>query len=313
MDKIRAIIVDPALKERFAIREVDPPVLTPNQARVQVKATSLNRGEVMRSFRQQETLRLGWDLAGIVDQPAQDGSGPKAGARVVGLLNSGAWAELVAVPVNSLAVLPDEVTFQQAATLPVAGLTALMALDFCGPLLGRKVLVTGASGGVGDFAIQIACQSGAFVVGMVKQPRNKESVLKIGAHQVVASEDGSGTAEFGPYDVIADALGGKALSIVFTQLAPFGICVTYSSGLTGTDVAFSSQRVAPGARLYFLRVFQEILRQSPSVGLARLARLIAEGKLRPTIAVEAAWTGIAEVARRLMDRDYNGKAVLTLD
>jgi NADPH:quinone reductase len=313
MDKIKAIIVDPALKERFAIREVEPPALASNQARVQVKTTSLNRGEVIRAFRQQETIRLGWDLAGVVDQPAQDGTGPKAGSRVVGLLNPGAWAEQVAVPTNALALLPDDVSFQQAATLPVAGLTALMAFDKAGPLLGRNVLVTGASGGVGDFAVQIARQSGAHVVGLVKQPRYKESVLSIGAHQVVASEDGAEAAEFGPYDVIVDALGGKALSTVFTQLAPFGICITYSSGLTGTDVSFSSRSVASGARLYFFLIFRELTREPASPGLGRLARLVAEHKLNPTIAVETSWKDIAGIAQRLMDRDYNGKAVLMID
>ena len=313
MDKIKAIVADPAITERLAIREVEPPGLTSNQALVRVKAVSLNRGEVMRAFRQQEVLHLGWDLAGTVDQPAQDGSGPQAGTRVVGLLRSGAWAELVAVPTNALAVLPDEVTFQQAATLPVAGLTALLAIDKSGPLLGRKVLVTGASGGVGDFAVQLARQSGAYVVGLVGQSRFKDSVLKIGAQQVVASEDGSAAAEFGPYDLIADALGGKALSTVFTQLAPNGICVTYSSGLTGTDLAFSSRSVPAGARLYFLLIFQELQREPASVGLGRLARLVADGKLHPSIAVEASWKDIAKIARRLMDRDYSGKAVLTVD
>jgi NADPH:quinone reductase-like Zn-dependent oxidoreductase len=313
MGKIKAIIADPALTERLTIREVDSPALASNQALVQVKAFSLNRGEVMRAFRQQEVTQPGWDLAGIVAQPAADGSGPQAGARVVGLLRSGAWAERVGVPTNALAVLPVEVSFQQAATLPVAGLTALLALDKGAPLLGRKVLVTGASGGVGDFAVQLARQSGAYVVGLVSQSRYTDSVLKIGAHQVVASADGSSAAQFGPYDLIADALGGRALSIVFTQLAQNGICITYSSGLTGTDVAFSSRSVPAGARLYFLLVFQELLREPASFGLGRLAQLVADGKLHPTIEVEASWKDIAGIAKRLIDRDYSGKAVLTID
>ena len=75
------------------------------------------------------------------------------GARVVGLLPSGAWAELVAVPTNSLAELPESVSFELAATLPVAGLTALYALETGGGLIGRSVLVTGASGGAGNFGI----------------------------------------------------------------------------------------------------------------------------------------------------------------
>src|SRR5207247_11345890 len=83
-------------------------------------------------------------------------SGPRVGARVVGLLPEGAWAERVAVPTHALAALPDKVTFAQAATLPVAGLTALYALAKRGPLLGRRVLVTGATGGGGYFADQLA-------------------------------------------------------------------------------------------------------------------------------------------------------------
>ncbi|HEX8261079.1 MAG TPA: hypothetical protein VF558_12380 [Rubrobacteraceae bacterium] len=103
----------------------------------------------------------GWDLAGTVERTAADGTGPRAGARVVGLLPSGAWAELVAVPTNSLAELPESVSFELAATLPVAGLAALYALEKGGGLIGRSVLVTGASGGVGNFGIQLARLSGA--------------------------------------------------------------------------------------------------------------------------------------------------------
>jgi NADPH:quinone reductase-like Zn-dependent oxidoreductase len=83
--------------------------------------------------------------------------------------------------------------------------------------------------------------------------------------------------------------------------------------LTGTDVAFSSRSVPAGARLYFLLVFQELLREPASVGLGRLARLVAEGKLHPTVEVEASWTDIAGIAQRLIDRDYSGKAVLMID
>src|SRR4030095_4755915 len=93
--------------------------------------------------------RPGWDLAGVVERSAADGSGPAVGERVVGFLPEGAWAQRVVVPSNALAELPDKVTFSQAATFPVAGLTALHALDEGGPLLARRVLVTGATGGGG--------------------------------------------------------------------------------------------------------------------------------------------------------------------
>ncbi len=313
MNKIKAILSDPSSPERLVIGEVEPPDSKPDQALVRVQALSLNRGEVMRSFRQQEMFRPGWDLAGTVEQAAADGSGPRAGARVVGLLRSGAWAERVAVPANALATLPDNVSFQQAATLPVAGLTALLALEKGGSLLGRKVLVTGASGGVGDFAVQLACLSGAEVVGLVHQADHKEAVLKAGAQNVVVSDYGVEAKELGPYDLIADALGGPGLSTVFPLLAPNGLCVTFSGALTGSDIAFSSRGIPTGARLLFLLIFQEVQREPASVGLARLARLIALGKLHPTIEVEASWKEIASVAKGLLDRKFSGKAVLTIE
>ena len=96
---------------------------------MRVAAISLNRGEVRRAMSAEAGWRPGWDLAGTVERAARDGSGPPSGSRVVGFLASGAWAEAAAVPTRALAVLPDAVTFVQAATLPVAGLTALYALE----------------------------------------------------------------------------------------------------------------------------------------------------------------------------------------
>jgi NADPH:quinone reductase len=278
-----------------------------------VAAISLNRGEVRRAQTSSEAgFRPGWDLAGTVERAAADGPGPPEGSRVVGLLDSGAWAELVAVPTRSLAPLPDGVSFAQAATLPVAGLTALYALEQpAGGLLGKSVLITGASGGVGLFACRLARISGARVVGVIRQPDRVALVREAGAHEMVVGEGASGAGEHGPYDLILESLGGDALSSALTMLATGGTCVTF--GVTsGVEATFDVRRfyLTGGATIYGFIIFHEILTRPAGAGLSRLLRLVAEGSLEPRIELEAPWEEIGDVAARLTARHYAGKAVL---
>jgi NADPH2:quinone reductase len=290
---MRAIVVDSQAAGRLALRDVDEPTPAPGEALVKVAAISLNRGEVRRVGAATDGWRPGWDLAGTVERQAADGSGPPAGTRVVGILNPGAWAERVAVPTTMLAALPDSVSFAQAATLPVAGLTALYTLEKGGSLAGKRVLITGASGGVGHLAVQLARLMGASTVaGIIRQERHAAAVRQAGAHHVVASEDGCAAAPFGPYDHAIDSVGGPLLPGVLASLAPNATCVAFGiSG--GTEVTFNLQAFYPA-----------------SGGLARLARLVAEGRLTPHIEVEAPWTEIGSLAPRLANREFPGKGVL---
>jgi NADPH:quinone reductase-like Zn-dependent oxidoreductase len=255
--------------------------------------------------------RPGWDIAGTVEQAAADGSGPKVGERVVGLLPVAAWAEVVAVPTENLAVLPDEVSFAQAATLPVAGLTALYVLEVGGPILDRNVLITGASGGVGHFAVQIARTAGARITALVHQERSAAVAEGAGAHRVIVSADGSEAAAFGPYDLIAESVGGAVLGNALAMIAPNGTCVTFGP-TSGAQIAFDVSRfyMVGGTSLRGFFLFHEIRSKPARDGLARLARLVAEGQLRTPIAVEASWTEIGAYARQLQERRYSGKAVL---
>lgn len=310
---IRAVVVDPAAPGRLAIREVAPPRPFSSEAVVRVEAISLNRGELRRAMGAEAGWRPGWDLAGTVEAAAADGSGPPAGTRVVGFLGSGAWAERLAVPTSALAVLPESVSFAQAATLPVAGLTALYALEKAGSVLGRTVLITGASGGVGHFAVQLARAAGARVVGLVRQPPHATPVREDGAHEVVVGEGAAAAAPHGPFDLVIDSVGGRTLSQALGMLAPGGLCVA----LGASEAAETTFNVAEffrtgAARLYGFILFHEVKTQPAGVGLARLLRFIEEGRLRPRIAVEAPWSEIGDVARQLLDRRFPGKAVLHL-
>ena len=310
---MRAVLVDKGAPANLSLGELEEPRPAPSEALVRVAAISLNRGEVTAPrWPSPASTRAGTSPARS-SEPAADGTGPRAGARVVGFLASGAWAELAAVPTNSLAELPENVSLEQAATLPVAGLTALYTLEKGGGLIGRSVLVTGASGGAGHFAVQLARLSGARVVALVRREEREQLVREAGAHQIVVGEDAEGAERFGPYHLVLESVGGKVLGDAMGMLTPGGVCVTFGAS-GGTEASFDvrSFYLAGGAKLYGFILFHEVLAHPASDGLSRLSRLVAEGRLTPLVSVVAPWEEIGDVAQRLLDRGYTGKAVLTV-
>lgn len=313
---MKAVVVRPNTPAKLNIEDVDAPQVLPSEALVRVHAVSLNRGEVRRAFAATEGgMRPGWDLAGVVEQAAGDGQGPKAGTRVVGFKPSGAWAEQVAVPANALAALPDTVSFAQAATLPVAGLTALLALKKGGLLLGKRVLVTAATGGVGDFAVALAAFAGAHVTAHVRRAAQAAFAQSSGAHNVAIGESlAQAAGEYGPFALILDSVGGQTLTDALALLDVDGTCVNFGT-TAGNQVTFDASKFygTGGASLLGFILFHEVtLGEPPSAGLSTLVALVAEGHLKPQISVQASFTEIAQVSQDLVDRKYAGKAVLHL-
>ena len=293
-----AVVVDPEAPGRLVIRPVPQPTANRDEALVRVHAISLNRGEVRRSGNAAAGWRPGWDLAGVVERAAADGQGPAVGARVV-------------VPRNALAELPDKVTFSQAATFPVAGLTALHALGKGGPLLGKRVLVTGATGGVGDFAVQLARLAGAHVTASVRRADQASTVRQLGAHDVVVGDTIAPTPK---YDVIIESVGGKTLGTALAALQRGGVCVTLGVSAS-SEVTFDARDffVTGRSTLYGFYLFTEFVGEPASVSLRRLADLVAAGQLAPHIRLERPWKEISQVAQDLMARRFPGKAVLLVD
>ena len=307
---MRALVAS-ATPPHAELADVPDPRPREDEALVEVRAFSLNRGETRRLESLEPGTLIGWDVAGVVLTAAADGSGPPAAARVVGMMGpgGGGWAERAAVKTELLAELPSGVSFEQAATLPVAGLTALRSFEIAGFVLGKRVLVTGASGGVGRFAIQLGKHAGAHVTAMA---RRTNGLTSLGADEVISSLEPEGPE----FDVIVDAVGGPVLGAAISRVAARGIVVNFAS-TNPEPVSFPARDLfgrAPGARVYGLFVFAEYQHtRSGAADLRRLADLIAEGRLDPQIALSAPWREAGAAIEALLGRRVDGKAVLRVD
>ncbi|MFD9941073.1 zinc-binding dehydrogenase [Nonomuraea sp. NPDC059023] len=282
------------------------PTPAPGEVLIKVEAFSPNRGETFLLEEPEPGLTPGKDVAGLVVQAAADGSGPPAGTRVAGHPAMGGWAEYAAVPTHSVAVLPNEITTVQAAALPLAGITALRLLRTAGAVAGRRILLTGASGGVGHYLTELAASAGAEVTAVSATAERGARLRELGAaaivHDVAAAE--------GPFDVVMESTGGGVLADALARLVPGGTLIWFGqAGRSPATVDFFDLLAGPENAV--IRHFHYA--GGPYGGdLATLLRLVAGGRLHVEIGRTADWSRTADVLIDLRERRIRGKAVLTI-
>jgi NADPH:quinone reductase-like Zn-dependent oxidoreductase len=305
---IRAFLPAPGSPGNAGLGEAPDPEPADDEALVAVEAYSVNRGEIFLLEARREGWRPGQDVAGRVLQAAANGSGPPEGARVAAHVPSGGWAERVAAPVDAIAGLPDSVDAPTASTLGVAGLTALRLLRHAGSVAGKRVLLTGASGGLGHFLVEMAATQGALVTAVSLTPERGERLLALGAAELVTDVE----AAEGPFSVIFESVGGRSMEAAVARLAPHGLLVWFgqASREPATLSFFTMVSTATYASIVPFTYWRT--GASDADDLATLVRLVAQGHLHPEIGVSADWRETPQVLVDLAERRIRGNAVLTI-
>lgn len=299
------------LSASLTFADVAEPSPAAHEAVVAVQAFSVNRGDALGingayGVPAGADQLPGQDVAGVVVQAAADGSGPAAGTRVVGHPSGGGWAERVAVPVDALAELPDDVSSVTAAAVPLAGLTALRLLKAAGDVAGKRVLLTGASGGVGHFLVELARTAGAEVSAVSSSAERGRRLADLGATVVRTPADADGA-----YDVVFESVGGEVFSSAITKLAPGGLVLWHGQASLApiTLDFFSLFAVTPFTLKHFPHWVSET---SDAHDLAALVALVRDGRLHPEIGVATDWAETVSVLEDVYLRRVRGNAVLTV-
>jgi NADPH:quinone reductase len=302
---MRALVHDPGAPHGLRLGEAPDPRPGASQVMIRVAAASLNFADVayLRD-RQAPGAVPGFDAAGVVISAAADGSGPPAGARVVTFGYSGGWAERRAADTAEVAAVPGAVDLGLAAAVPAAGVTALRALRRLGPVAGRRVLITGASGGVGGFAVQLAARAGAHVIASVGSPERGDGLGRLGAAEVVAGLAGVTQPVYGALDHV----GGRMLADVYALLEPGGCVQSVGmASLEPTSINFEEARLRGGGRIEAF-----VVGSGFGPDLSFLVGLVAAGELDPQVGWRGPWEKAAAAAGALLGRQVRGKAVVEM-
>lgn len=280
---MQAVVSTPGGERWAELREAPTPEPGPGDLLVQVHAAGINRGE-LTLVQMREDFRPGQEIAGVV------ADGPRKGERVVGLADWHGWAPYATVPEHRTVALPDDIDFATAAALPMAGNTALNLIRQAGDVLGRNVTVTGASGGVGVIATQLAQLAGANVT----------------ATSAVTADS--------PDDqhVILESVGGASLDQAIAKVALGGLILVF--GNSSKEPATLDFRAFAGRdRVRIQTFFSAHYEHLAADNLCTLLGLVSDGRLQIEVGLQTPLADVNDALDALDQRRVRGKAVLTVD
>jgi NADPH:quinone reductase len=307
---MRALVADPTASPALSLADVPEPTLGPGQLLVDLAAASVNRGEIRTAAKQPPGTVIGWDVAGTVAAVGDGVTQFDVGERVVALSpGGGSFAERVAVPAEWAAPLPGGCDFATAATLPVAGVTAVGILRLARAHAGDRVLITGAAGGVGLFAVQLALQAKATVTGQAAGEERAAAVRAAGAEAMVHPGDGSPVE--GEFDVVLDGIGGPMVGPLLQATAANGRVVVYGNSADAPSTFRVETFYSKGVTIYGFRVFTSVPPTQAVKDMASLAEQAASGLLAVKVGATAPLTEAIALVRDLYDRRVTGKVVIT--
>jgi NADPH:quinone reductase-like Zn-dependent oxidoreductase len=303
--------------------EIEKPAAGDNEVSIKVRAASVNpldwhfmRGapyvvRIMTGLLKPKVTRLGVDVAGQVEAVGRNVTQFKPGDEVFGACR-GAFAEYACTAESAVVMKPDNVTFEQAGSVHVAALTALQGLRDKGRIQpGQKVLINGAAGGVGTFAVQIAKSFGAEVTG-VCSTRNVDMVRSIGADRVIdyTQEDFTKTGQH--YDIFFDCFANHSLSACRRVLNPKGIYIAVG-GPSGSTIGILAGWITALVWSWFVsQKFVTFMARSNKEDLTILRELMATGKVTPVIDRRYKLSEVPEAIRYLEEGHARGKVVITV-
>ena len=310
------------------ITDVEKPVPKDNEVLIEVRAASVNPADwhfmrgtpylvrIVAGLRKPKNKRLGVDVAGQVEAVGRNVTHFKPGDQVFGACR-GAFAEYACTSESGLVIKPDNVTFEQAASVPIAAYTALQGLRDKGHIQpGQKVLINGAAGGVGTFAVQIAKSFGAHVTG-VCSTRNVDMVRSIGADRVIdytkedcTQEDFTKSGQ--RYDIILDCVGNHSLSAIRGVLTPKGIYVAVGGPSDPWMIAPLARAITALVLSWFMsQKLVMVLAKPNKEDLTILHELMKSGKVTPVIDKRYSLSEVPEAIRYLEQGHARGKVVIT--